>query len=287
MKKSLNKSKKRLVFVMAVMFILCTGLCFRAGWIQIVRGEEYSRMAVQQQIRDVTIPAKRGMIYDANKKELAVSTVCYSVWARPANVQQGETAEEKTKKLDRTVKTLAHILKRDEAEIKDILTQKRALVKVDKYLDKDTADKIREKKLTGIEIAQDVKRYYPLQAFLAHTLGSVTDDNTGLSGLELQYEQTLSGISGRWIKNTDIVGNGLSYGDETYYQEENGLSLVLTIDENIQHYVEKSIAQVQKNTSSDRVMAIMMSPKIFSSKLQAHPTICEFSPNAGLSTLTS
>ena len=76
MKKSLNKSKKRLVFVMAVMFILCTGLCFRAGWIQIVRGEEYSRMAVQQQIRDVTIPAKRGMNYDAKKKELAVSTDC-------------------------------------------------------------------------------------------------------------------------------------------------------------------------------------------------------------------
>lgn len=277
MKKSLNKSKKRLVFVMAVMFIMCTVLCFRTGWIQIVKGEEYSRMAVQQQIRDVTIPAKRGIIYDANQKELAVSTVCYSVWARPANVQQGETAAEKAKKVEKTAKTLAAILKRDEQEIKDLITKERSLVKIDKYLDKDTADKIREKKLTGIEIAQDTKRYYPLGAFLAHTLGSVTDDNTGLSGLELQYEQTLSGISGRWIKNTDIVGNGLSYGDETYYQEENGLGLVLTIDENIQHYVEKAIEQVQKNTRSDRVMAIMMSPK--TGEILALAQTPEFDPN--------
>ena len=69
---------------------------------------------------------------------------------------------------------------------------------------------LRELELSGIEIAEDVKRYYPSGAFLAHTLGSVTDDNTGLSGIELEYNQYLSGVEGRWIKDTDISGNTLT-----------------------------------------------------------------------------
>lgn len=259
------------------MFAACMVLCFRVGWIQIVRGAEYSKMATEQQTRDVPIAAKRGVIYDTNEKEMAVSATCYSVWARPASVRSGKTAEEKEANVRKTAAALAGILDKDEEEITKLITKEQALVKVDKYLDKDTADKIRKKELTGIEIAEDVKRYYPLGAFLAHTLGSVTDDNTGLSGLELQYNQYLSGVSGRWIKNTDITGNSLAYGEETYYQAEDGLGLVLTIDETIQHYVEKSIKTVQKNTSADRVMAIMMDPK--TGDILALAQTPEFDPN--------
>lgn len=277
MTKPLNKSKKRIIIVFACMYAACMMLCFRVGWIQIVRGAEYSKMATEQQTRDVPIAAKRGVIYDTNEKELAVSATCYSVWARPASIRSGKTEAEKDANVEKTAKTLSEILEKDEAEIKELITKEQALVKVDKYLDKDTADKIRKKELTGIEIAEDVKRYYPLGAFLAHTLGSVTDDNTGLSGLELQYNQYLSGVSGRWIKNTDITGNGLAYGDETYYQAEDGLGLVLTIDETIQHYVEKSIKTVQKNTKADRVMAIMMDPK--TGDILALAQTPEFDPN--------
>ncbi|MCI8648040.1 MAG: PASTA domain-containing protein [Firmicutes bacterium] len=277
MTKPLNKSRKRVIIAFAIMYGVCILLCFRVGWIQIVKGAEYSKMAAEQQTRDVPIAAKRGAIYDTNRKELAVSATCYTVWARPANVRSGNTREEKEASVDRTVKTLSEILDRDEKEIRELLTKQQSLVKVDKYQDKDTADEIREKELPGIEIAEDVKRYYPLGAFLAHTLGSVTDDNSGLSGLELQYNQYLSGISGRWIKNTDITGNDLAYGKETYYQAEDGLGLVLTIDETIQHYVEKSIKTVQKNTSADRVMCIMMDPK--TGDILALAQTPEFDPN--------
>lgn len=277
MTKPLNKSRKRVIIAFTIMYGICILLCFRVGWIQIVKGAEYSKMAAEQQTRDVPIAAKRGAIYDTNRKELAVSATCYTVWARPANVRSGNTREEKEASVDHTVKTLSGILERDEKEIRELVTKKQALVKVDKYQDKDTADKIREKELPGIEIAEDVKRYYPLGAFLAHTLGSVTDDNSGLSGLELQYNQYLSGISGRWIKNTDVTGNDLAYGKETYYQAEDGLGLVLTIDETIQHYVEKSIKTVQKNTSADRVMCIMMDPK--TGDILALAQTPEFDPN--------
>lgn len=277
MTKPLNKSKKRVIITFTIMYGVCILLCARVGWIQIVKGAEYSKMAVEQQTRDVPIAAKRGAIYDTNRKELAISATCYTIWARPANVRAGTTKAEKEASVDNAVKTLADLLDEDEKEIRKLVTKQQSLVKVAKYQDKDTADKIRKKTLPGIEIAEDVKRYYPLGAFLAHTLGSVTDDNSGLSGLELQYNQYLSGISGRWIKNTDITGNDLSYGEEKYYQAEDGLGLVLTIDETIQHYVEKSIKTVQKNTSADRVMCIMMEPK--TGDILALAQTPEFDPN--------
>lgn len=277
MTKPLNKSKKRIIAAAAILYGMCILLCFRLGWIQIVKGEEYSTMATEQQTRDTPIAAKRGVIYDTNGNELAVSATCYSVWARPANVRTGKTEAKKEANVEKTARKLAEILGKEEDEIKELITQNQALVKVDKYLNKETADKIRDAELPGIEIAEDVKRYYPMGAFLSHTLGSVTDDNTGLSGLELQYNQYLSGISGRWIKNTDVAGNDLAYGDEKYYQAEDGLGLVLTIDETIQHYVEKSLKTVQKNTKADGVMCIMMDPK--TGDILALAQTPEFDPN--------
>ena len=212
-------SKKRILIACTLLFFVMALLCFRVGWIQIVKGEQYSKDALEQQTRDVPIEAKRGIIYDTNNNELAISATCYSVWARPNNVAEGNSAQKKrdlTKEqiIDENAEALSELLSKDEDEIKELITKEQALVKVDKYLDKKTADKVRELGIYGIEIAEDVKRYYPMGAFLAHTLGSVTDDNTGLSGLELQYNQYLSGVEGRWIKNADIKGNSLAYGEE-------------------------------------------------------------------------
>ncbi len=275
-------SKKRILLACTALFAVMALLCFRVGWIQIVKGEEYSKMALEQQTRDVPIEAKRGIIYDTNHNELAISATCYSVWARPANIAEGNTDQNKRKLtkeqiIDENAEALAEVLKMDEDEVKKLITKEQALVKVDKYLDKDTADKVRQLKIYGIELAEDVRRYYPMGAFLAHTLGSVTDDNTGLSGLELQYNQYLSGVEGRWIKNADIQGNDLAYGEEKYYQAEDGMGLVLTIDETIQHYVEKSLETLQENTGADRVMALMMDPK--TGDILAIGQTPEFDPN--------
>ncbi len=275
-------SKKRILIACTVLFAVLALLCFRVGWIQIVKGEEYSKKALDQQTRDVPIEAKRGVIYDTKGEELAVSATCYSVWARPAYIKEGNTDQNdrkltKEQIIEENVAALAEVLDKDADEIRTLITKDQALVKVDKYLDKATADKVRELKIYGIELAEDVKRFYPMGAFLAHTLGSVTDDNTGLSGLELEYNQYLSGVEGRWIKNADIKGNDLAYGEEKYYQAEDGLGLVLTIDETIQHYVEKSIVTVQKNTNADRVMALMMDPK--TGDVLAMAQTPEFDPN--------
>lgn len=261
MTKPLNQSRKRMILAFVMMSAVCAMLCIRLGWIQIVKSAEYSKMAEEQQTRDVPIAAKRGAIYDTCGKELAVSTTCYTVWARPANVSMGKTKEDKKAQIIETVRILSEYLNQEPEEIRKLVTKQQSLVKVDKNLDKETADQIRREALPGIEIAEDVKRCYPEGAFLAHTLGSVTDDNSGLSGLELKYDQYLSGSPGRWIKNTDVKGIGLADGQEKYNQAQSGLGLMLTIDRTLQHYVEKSLKTVQKNTSADRVLCIMMAPK--------------------------
>lgn len=258
---SLNSSKKNLIIIFCIVLVCLLILCGRLGWIQIVKGSEYSEKAIEQQTRDTPIEAERGIIYDTNGNELAVSVTCYTIWARPTDVKAGDTREEQQKNIERTAKKLSEILELEYDNVKEDITKEQSIIKIKKGVDKDTADKIREAELPGIEIAEDTKRSYPMGAFASHVLGSVTDDNTGLSGLELQYNTYLSGVSGRWINYTDTGGNRLSYGKEKYYQAEDGYSIVTTIDQVIQHYTEKALEQVQKKTSSDRVMAIVMSPK--------------------------
>ena len=193
-----------------------------------------------QQTRDTPIEAERGVIYDTNGNELAVSVTSYTVWVRPSDVRAAETAEKKEANVEKVSKTLSEVLGLEYDDVRKDVEKEQSIVKIDQGLDKDTADKIRSEELPGVEIAEDTKRSYPLGAFAAHTLGTVNDDNEGRSGLELQYNTYLSGVAGRWVNYTDTGGNRLSYGDERYYQAEDGYSIVTTIDQVIQHYTEKA-----------------------------------------------
>ena len=126
---------------------------------------------------------------------------------------------------------------------------------------KETCDKVRDLEIYGIEIAENTKRYYPLGNFASQLLGSVNDDNVGRSGVEQEYNEYLSGVAGRWIKDTDINGNALAYGKDTYYKAEDGLNVVLTLDEVLQHYAENAIANGMRETDADRIMCLVMDPK--------------------------
>ena len=248
----------RILFIFFVLGILMVALCLRLAWIQVVKAEEYTEKAVAQQTSDIPIEAKRGAIYDRNGKELATSATCYTVWARPPEIADNYTTEEK---LDDVSRKLAVVLDMKAATVKKKLKKNQALIKVAKYLDKETCDKVRDLDIIGVEIAENSKRYYPLGNFASQTLGSVNDDNVGRSGVEQEYNEYLSGVAGRWIKDTDINGNALAYGKDTYYQAEDGLNVVLTLDEVLQHYAENAIANGVRETKADRIMCLVMDPK--------------------------
>ena len=201
------KSKRNLIIVVILIFAAMLLLIFRVGWIQIVKGQEYSARAVQQQTKDQTLKAERGVIYDANGEELAVSITCYSIWVRPDNVKVGKTGAEIGENMAATTEVIAANTDVPKPKINRILNSQEKLVCVARGLDKEAADRIRESDAKGIEIVEDTKRSYPLGESAAHVVGSVNIDNQGLSGLELQYNTFLSGISGRWIRRS-MPGSG-------------------------------------------------------------------------------
>lgn len=257
MAKVTGKNRIRIVYAFMIICGLILALSFRLAWIQIVNADEYSEKAVNQQTSDIPIDAKRGSILDRNGKELATSATCYTLWAVPGQIT--ENYDEKT--IDDVSTKLAVILDQKAKEVKKKITKKQALIKIAKYLSKDQADQIREMEVYGLEIVEDTKRYYPLGNFASQLLGSVNDDGEGRVGVELQYDEYLSGVAGRWIKNTDLNGNTLVNGSEAYYQAENGYNVVMTIDEVLQHYAENAIAKGIKKTNASRVWCLVMDPK--------------------------
>lgn len=273
MAKISGKNKKRIIITFGAMCLLLVLLSFRLAWIQVVKAEEYSEIAIDQQTSDIPLEAKRGSIFDKNGEELATSATCYTVWARPSQIKENYTDEQINKKSNE----LAVILDMKSSEVKEKLIKKQALIRIAKYLDKETSDKVKDLEFTGIEIAENTKRYYPLGDSAAHILGSVNDDNEGRTGIEYQYNEYLSGVAGRWIKNTDVNGNTLAYGEEQYYQAEDGLNVVLTLDEVLQHYAEKALENGMKETKASRIMCLVMEPK--TGDVLAMATNPAFDPN--------
>lgn len=251
-------NRRRVVIAFIIFSLLMLMMAFRVGYQQLVKGGEYEKMAVTQQIRDEVLTAKRGNIVDRNGEELAVSSTVYSLWARPKEIASSEDKDENAKNIETTSKTLAKYSDLTEKEITKLISEDKSLVKVDKYIERDVAVKIRKEDLKGISLTEEVKRYYPMGDFASQLLGSVTDDNNGLSGLERQYNNELSGVPGRWVKNTDVGGNPLAYGTEKYFEPQDGNSIVLTIDEVIQSYAEKSVAASMEEYDADKVSCMIM-----------------------------
>ncbi len=251
------KHKRRIAIGFFAIAMLLIALTFRVAWIQIVDAEEYTEKAILQQTTDTPIEAKRGVIYDRNGKELATSTTCYTLWVWPAQF----TSEKTTAEIKEMSAKIAEIVDKDPEKIEAGVTKKQHMVSLAKYLDKETADKIRALKYSGLEISAATKRNYPLGSFASHVLGSVNDDNQGRTGLELQYDEYLSGVSGRWVRNHDLFGNELIEGREEYHEAQDGLNVVSTLDEAIQHYAEKAIAEGMEKTSAKRIMCLIMEPE--------------------------
>lgn len=273
-----NRNRSRLVFFFGFACLLFVVLALRLGWHQIVKADDYAQMAIDQQTSDSIVQAVRGSIRDRNNRDLAISSATNTIWVRPDAVKgNGGAKGENEQAIEDEATILSELLGMEKEALKTLITSDKKLLRIAKSIDMDTANLIREKELTGIEITEDVKRYYPMGIFASHLLGSTTDDNSGLSGIELAYNRYLSGIDGRWITNKDITGNSLSYGTEKYYQAEDGYSVMLTIDATIQHIVEIALQQALEKTQATRVMCLMMNPK--TGEVLAMSQIPQFDPN--------
>ena len=254
------RSRKNLILVLIIVLFLLLLAAIRVGYVQLVKGEEYKERALAQQTTDITVEAERGTIYDCNGEKLAQSVKCYDIYVYPAEIGKYNTKKERKKLINDTAKKLAEALGKDEASVKEKIDKDSGQVIMAKGLVREDADKVRALKLTGVTISPATKREYPNGTLAANVMGMVNDENTGQSGLELEYNNYLSGISGRIVNYTDTNGDELSYSpeNERYYEAENGCDITTTIDLVIQSYTETAIQKVQKKTRADRVFAVVM-----------------------------
>ena len=236
--------------VLACSLFLC--LIFRIGYLQLIKGEWLSTKAAEQQTREIPIEAKRGTIYDTNMKELAVSVTKYTVWCKPVEVKDAKKTSEQ----------LSKILDEDYDDIyKKVNKKKMALVKVKRWIDDKTANKVTKAGLSGIWVAEDNQRYYPYGNFASYVLGHTSSDSSGVAGIELKYDGVLKGTAGKLVVSTDAAGKEIPQGSEQYYEPTTGNGLVLTIDEVIQHYCEKAAQKAYEENNATKVTIIAMDPK--------------------------
>lgn len=232
MKKSgtVSLRKRMLVMLMVGVFLLGAMLC-RVGWIQAIHGEEYSKRAALQQTKDVVISSKRGTIYDRNMSELAISASSDTVTVSPKDIAESGDINEISS-------GLASILGMDKDDVYSVLAKKTSYEVLKRRIDKDQADAIRAKNYVGVSLVEDFKRYYPGEDLAAHIIGFVGNDNQGLSGIEMVYDDYLKGLPGRLITTQNATGTEMPRKYEKYIDPENGVNVVLTIDEFIQRKAE-------------------------------------------------
>lgn len=273
MAKTKIETMKRLRVVLLVFFFIIILLVGRFFYWQIVRGNDLKAEAYAQQTRNRTISPKRGVIYDRNGEVLAESISVESVSITPKNI--------KDENKEKTAKGLAEILGLDYETVLAKTKKNTADESIAKKLDKSVTDKLRawisEEKITGVNIYEDTKRYYPNGALLAHVLGFCGTDNQGLEGIETQYESVLKGVQGQLIVGTDAAGKELPINDEKYVASEDGLSLVLTIDEMIQYITEKYVEQALADNDPDYVSCTILDPK--TGDVLAMAVAPDFNPN--------
>jgi stage V sporulation protein D (sporulation-specific penicillin-binding protein) len=158
-----------------------------------------------------------------------------------------------------------------------MITSDENYVTIKRWINIEQAKKIKEANLTGISLIEDSKRVYPYGEFLAHVLGFTNIDQVGMYGIESVYNTELQGIPSRRIVNTDSKGRVLPYGYEEYFEGEEGLNVVLTIDETIQHFAEDALEKGFKDNNAEGANIIIINPN--TGEILAMAGLPEYNPN--------
>lgn len=254
--------KKRTAMVGLCFIILLLLLIVRIAYILVVHGETYQMEAVEQQTRDSLITSKRGDILDRNGKQLAVSASVETVSASPVQL----AANKDNVSLETVAKGLSEILELDYEETLAKISKKQEYVSIKEKIEKDKADQVRkfitDNKITGININQSTKRFYPYGNFASQVIGTTGTDNQGLFGIEMIYDKYLRGSPGRVVSSKTAGGKDMPFKYERMIDPKDGLNVVLTIDETIQRIVEKHLeTAVLENKLGNGAACIVMEVK--------------------------
>lgn len=249
---------KRILIMAVVIIFLMTTTVARVFYLTIVRGEELSEKAETQQLKDTEITAMRGTIYDSNGNVLAQSASVWNVFIDPLNI--------KDKQRDLIVDEFANLFGYDADEKKefyDRTNHQNHYELVEKKVENNIKEKlskfVSKNELGGcIGTEQTTKRYYPYGTLASSVIGFTGADDQGLSGIEAYYDEQLTGTNGRIITAKDAKSNNIANDYETSIAATDGDSLVLTINQTIQYYLEKGLRETMNEYQAKGAYGVVM-----------------------------
>lgn len=249
---------KRILIMAVVIIFLMTTTVARVFYLTIVRGDELSEKAETQQLKDTEITAMRGTIYDSNGNVLAQSASVWNVFIDPLNI--------KDKQRDLIVDEFANLFGYDADEKKefyDRTTHQNHYELVEKKVENNIKEKlskfVSKNELGGcIGTEQTTKRYYPYGTLASSVIGFTGADDQGLSGIEAYYDEQLTGTNGRIITAKDAKSNNIANDYETSIAATDGDSIVLTINQTIQYYLEKGLRETMNEYQAKGAYGVVM-----------------------------
>ena len=243
---------KRMKIILLIFSSILLIIVLRVFYVQVVDYKKLSNLASDLWSRNLPIEASRGRILDRNGVVLADNITTTSLVLIPNQIKNKKEVTEK----------LAEILDVSFDEMKEHVYKETSIERVHpegRRLSYEVADKIEALNFDGVYLVKESKRYYPYEEMLSHVLGYVGIDNQGLSGIELQYDDYLTGENGAIKYFSDAKGNKLELTD-LYIQPQDGMDLQLTIDINIQKSVERELDNVIDMFNPDMALAVVMDP---------------------------
>ena len=238
--------------VLFVIVVLLIFVILRVFYVQTVSYKKLSLLSDDLWSRKLPITAERGKILDRNGKILADNITTTSLIVIPNQIVDKE----------KTAKILSECLGTSYDDIYLHLTKVTSIERIHpegRRLSKEVSDKINSYNLEGVYLVKESQRYYPNNEMLSHVIGYVGIDNQGLSGIELLYNDYLTGEDGAIKYYSDAKGNKLDIS-EVYIEATSGMDIMLTIDYDIQVSIERELDNIVKMFNPDNALAIAMNP---------------------------
>ena len=242
----------RIRVIVLFISILLIAVIAKVFYIQVFQYQKLNSLASSLWSRNLPITADRGLILDRNGKVLASNITTTSLYLVPNQIKNKEEV----------ARNLATILDVSYEEMYKHVSKKTSIERVHpegRQLSFEIADEINKLNYDGVYLLKESKRYYPYGNLLSHVLGYVGIDNQGLSGLELEYDDILTGSSGAIKYYSDALGNKLEIAEE-YVEPTNGNNLTLTIDLDLQIAVERELDNAQAKYDPEHILAVAMDP---------------------------
>ncbi len=257
----------RSILIGVIFTIILGAIGAKAVYLQVFCGPWLSQKAAGQYEKSFMSPGKRGIIYDANHREIAVSIDVISIAAYPPNIPKPRA----------TARLIAKALKIDESSLyRKLNSKKRSFVWVKRHVTPREAEQVKNLKLKGIGFIPENKRFYPNRTLAAQVLGFSGLDGHGLEGIEFYYNNYLEGAAGKFTVLRDAFGRGFN-DRKTVTGDFGGNNLVLTIDRTIQYAAESALEEAVDRFSAKSGIAIVMAPKTGAILAMAHYPF--FNPN--------